>query len=190
MKLLLAILLLTCSAVVFAQAPPPPPPAPPAPPKTIAPPGKSKFAVPRGPDTTKRFEVELKLKNGHIGSVFIGCREGATDGMDRRVDDMAPPPGIGGVGYTFLISPDRRFNLYKDIRAYGDVVQWLFYAKVGGKPVTVSWAADAVPKGYQLYCGLWDGKSKTVADAKDCRKVTSMTLEKTGTCRFWLVKDK
>jgi hypothetical protein len=190
MKPLLCILLTISTAAAFAQPPPPPPPAPPAPPNAGPKDGKSKFAVPRGPDTTKSFDVELKIKHGHIGSVFIGCREGATDGMDRRIDDMAPPPGIGGVGYTFLISPDRRFNLYKDIRDYGDVVQWLFYAKVGSKPVTVSWAAEAVPEGYQLYCGLWDGKTKNVPNPKDCRKVTSMTLEKTGTCRFWLVKDK
>lgn len=155
-----------------------------------APPRKGpKVAVPGGKHhIANSFRINLNIKNGHIGSVEFGCRDGATDGYDRRIDDMAPPPGIGGVGYTFLVSPDRKFNLYKDIRAYADTVQWVFYAKIGRKPVVLSWEKSQIPNAFDLYCAEWDGRSEAVADTVNCRELESVTAEKTTFFRFWIVK--
>lgn len=155
---------------------------------------RPKVAVPRAQgstvkDAARRFEIVVKVENGHIGEVRLGCHEKAGDGYDRRLDDMAPPPGIGGVGYTFLISPDRKFNLYRDTRGFAPTVQWVFYAKVGDKPVTLSWNPEQIPKGYRFYCGLWDGESAQVANPLDAAKTTAITIEKTGLCRFWLVQQ-
>lgn len=157
-----------------------------------SPPGRrSKFAVPETNRLqAKRFHLELQIANGHIGSVFIGCQKGATDAYDNGLDDMAPPPGIGGAGYTFLISPDRKHNLYKDIRAYADTIQWLFYAKPGHKPVDVSWDGTQIPDGWKLYCARWDGRSETVTDTVNCRETQKVTAESTTFFRFWMVRDK
>ena len=134
----------------------------------------------------KDFEIKLNIENGHIGHVFIGCKEKATDGFDNRIDDMAPPPGMGGVGYTFLVSPDRKYNLYRDIRGFEDKVQWVFYAKIGTKPVSLSWDAKLIPPEWNLYCGEWDGKSEGVKKVLDCREKFSISRSKTGFFRFWI----
>lgn len=133
------------------------------------------------------FELELKLQNGHIPQVFIACRSGATDGIDRRMDEMAPPPGIG-TGYTFLVSPDRKSNLYKDVRAPADNVQWVLFARPGGKPVTISWDTKAIPEGWNLYCARWDGQSAQVSEVSDCRVVANVSTAALCYFRFWIAR--
>ncbi len=135
------------------------------------------------------FQIKLNIENGHIGHVFIGCQSDATDGFDSRIDDMAPPPGMGGSGYTFLVSTDRNFNLYKDIRGFADTVQWTFYAKPGSAPVTLSWAPDSIPDGWKFFCSRWDGKSVGVEGTIDCRVETNITTNEIGFFRFWIVRD-
>ena len=130
------------------------------------------------------FQIKIDIQNGHIGHVFIGCQRGATDNFDSRVDDMAPPPGMGGVGYTFLVSPDKKYNLYRDIRGFSDTVQWLFYAKTGTNPVGISWNAESIPKDWNMYCSPWDGKSENVTTTYDCRQTTFVETDKTGFFRF------
>jgi hypothetical protein len=132
------------------------------------------------------FEIKLMIENGHIGHVFVGCHNQATDDFDNRLDDMAPPPGMGGVGYTFLVSPDRKYNLYKDIRGFSDIVTWIFYAKPGTKPTIVSWDPGSIPKGWDMFCSPWDGKSKTVESKINGKTTTSVKTDKTGFFRFWM----
>ncbi len=134
------------------------------------------------------FLIKLNIQHGHIGHVFIGCNENATDDFDNQMDDMSPPPGMGGVGYTFLVSPDRKYNLYKDIRGFADTVQWVFFAKTGKSPVTVSWDPKSIPAGWNMFCSPWDGKSETVPENLNCKKATSIKADKTGFFRFWVVK--
>ena len=152
---------------------------------------KAKSPNPTGEETSSDtdFQMKLDIENGHIGHVYIGCKAGATDGFDNRIDDMAPPPGMGGVGYTFLVSPDRKYNLYRDIRGFSAKVQWVFYAKVGSKPVTLSWEPDSIPNEWNLYCGKWDGKSETLKTVLNCRDKTSIQTNKTGFIRFWVEKE-
>ena len=138
----------------------------------------------------EKFQIKLDIEHGHIGHVYIGCQEDASDDFDSRIDDMAPPPGMGGVGYTFLVSPDRKYNLYRDIRGFSDSVQWVFYAKSGTNPVKVSWEKGSIPEGWNLYCSPWDGKSDSVSVTYDCRKKNSVTLNKTGFFRFWVERVK
>ena len=135
------------------------------------------------------FEIKLMIKNGHIGHVFLGCHDQATDDFDNRLDDMAPPPGMGGIGYTFLVSPDRKYNLYKDIRGFADTIQWVFYAKPGTKPTIVSWDPGLIPRGWDMFCSPWDGKSETVPSNIDCKITTSIKTEKTGFFRFWMQRN-
>lgn len=145
--------------------------------------------TPTPPAADQEFQIQLNIENGHIGQVYIGCKPGATDEFDGRVDDMAPPPGMGGIGYTFLVSPDRKYNLYKDIRGFADRVQWVFYAKTGVKPVQVSWEPQAIPKGWTLYCGAWDGTSEEVTGIINCRQTTTVETKKTGFFRFWIIRE-
>lgn len=142
-------------------------------------------AVPEARSNDEGFELALTLKNGHIGQVFIGCRPGASDGFDNKLDQMAPPPGIG-TGYTFLVSPDRKSNLYKDLRAPGKSAQWVLFARPGGKPVSVSWDKTKLPDNLNLYCARWDGKSADVTDVSDCREVSSISTESLCYFRFWI----
>ena len=145
-------------------------------------------AMRRPPATPDNFTFKLSLDNGHVGEVVIGCNPKATDAYDRRLDDYAPPPGIGGVAYTFLVPPDRKMNLYQDVRApatKAKPVQWIFFARINKDPVTVSWRQAAIPKGLKLYCATWDGKSKETGEIQDMHKVSSIKLEKTGYLRVW-----
>lgn len=152
------------------------------------PPSGRRVALPRppNPDGAKGFRLRIGIEHGHIDSVFIGCSPQASDKFDRGLDDLAPPPGIGGVGFTFLISPDRKMNLYRDIRALADTVQWLLYAKVGTNPVRLTWDPQDIPRQWDLFCGLWDGKSPTILHPIDCRKTTEITIKETAICRFWI----
>jgi len=145
--------------------------------------------------TTKELKshtITIKIKNGHIGQVILGCREGATDGFDLRVDDLAPPPGIGGVAYTYLLAPDKKWYFYKDIREYAETVEWVFHASITKLPVTLTWKADEmqIPEGFRLMAAPWDGKSEKAGKAIDCSKVTEIGLTKTGNIRFTLAREK
>ena len=137
----------------------------------------------------EKFQMKLNVEHGHIGHVFIGCEEGATDGFDSKIDDMAPPPGMGGVGYTFLVSPDRKYNLYRDVRGFSNTVQWVFYAKIGAHPIEVHWDVNEIPQGWSMYCSPWDGKSEKVSVTHDCRKTSSIKSAKTGFIRFWMERE-
>jgi hypothetical protein len=142
--------------------------------------------VAKGPE----FSVKLSVENGHVGELHIACAPGATDGYDRRMDDLVPPPGFGGIGYTFLVPPDRKMNFYRDVRAPAEVTQWLFYGRVGKAPIELSWDAKSLPKALSFYAAKWDGKSKEVGETVDMRKVVKLTLAKTGYVRIWTAKAK
>ena len=157
----------------------------------------SRQALPRKAVAAKAadFVFKLNLDNGHVGELFVGCKPGATDGYDRKLDDYAPPPGIGGVAYTFLVPADRKMNLYKDVRAPSTPekpAQWLFFARIDKEPVTVSWDPKTLPVDANLYLMKWDGKSKEPGKVLNAAKVDKVKLEKTGYLRIWLgpKKDK
>jgi hypothetical protein len=151
----------------------------------------ARVAVPRQTKAPVReLTVKLTLENGHIPAVFLSCRDGATAGFDPRIDVMAPPAGIGGIGFTCLIPPDREHNLYRDVRPFGDVVQWLLYAKPGGKPIKVSWEPDQLPATRDLFCGRWDGKSQDMTDVINCRETREVTTDSLCFFRFWMVPAK
>ena len=99
---------------------------------------------------------------------------------------MAPPPGMGGAGFTFLISPDRKHNLYRDIRGHTDSPQWVLYAKPGAAAVTVSWEPAAIPQDSNLYCSRWDGASEQVSETVNCREVHSISTKELVFFRFWI----
>ena len=136
------------------------------------------------------YSVKLAIKGGHLAEVFLVCAAGATDGYDRELDDLAPPLGFGGVGYTFLVPPDRKMNHYRDVRPPADVTQWLFYGRPAKSPVELSWDPKELPAGLNFYAAKWDGKSKDVGTVIDMRKVTKVMLEKTGYVRIWTAKAK
>jgi len=98
----------------------------------------------------KDFEITLNLKGSHLAKLILGCNKKGSDKYDRGLDDMAPPQGIE-TGYSSLISPDKRFYLYKDIRGYSDDVIWFLYsAQYKEKPLIVSWDTKSVPPGYVM----------------------------------------
>ena len=158
-------------------------------------PKASQLALPRQPAAIKAddFLLELTLDNGHVGELYIGCKPGATDGYDRKLDDYAPPPGIGGVAYTFLVPADRKMNLYKDVRAPSTPekpAQWLFFARIDKEPVTVTWDPKTLPVDAEIYMMKWDGKSKEPGTILDANKVQSVKFEKTGYLRIWMAPKK
>ena len=150
----------------------------------------AKQALPRPAVQGPTFSVKLELVGGHVGELHFGCAPGATDGYDRKLDDLVPPPGFGGVGYTFLVPPDRKMNFYRDVRPPADVTQWLFYGRVGKAPIELSWNAKTLPEGLNFYAAKWDGKSNEVGEIIDLRKVGKLKLEKTGYVRIWTAKTK
>jgi len=96
------------------------------------------------------FRVRLELVHGHLRECWFGIDPRGTDGFDRRLDEMAPPPGIE-TGYTAFISPDGRYFYYKDIRGPGKRVVWKFMARVfPGKPIRIRWDAKRLPSGYRF----------------------------------------
>ncbi len=143
--------------------------------------------IKKGLKSTVNDIFTIHIEYGHLGEVLIGCSEHATDGFDPLFDDMAPPPGMGGIGYTFLISPDRKYNLYKDIRGYSNEIQWVLYVKPGSNPVTLSWLPNEIPPHWELFCAPWDGKSETLGAAIDCRKNSRITANKTTFFRLWII---
>ncbi|MCK5834397.1 MAG: hypothetical protein KAG98_01525 [Lentisphaeria bacterium] len=115
---------------------------------------------------------EVKIKNGHLGKVILGVDAKATDGYDRGLDDMAPPPGMQ-TGYTALVSADKKSYLYRDTRKSGDSIEWIFYSKVyKKKAVVISWDKTKLLPGYKLVLEHGD-------DTIDMSKKSSLTLSKT-----------
>lgn len=120
--------------------------------------------------TVNSFEV--KIKNGHLGKVILGVDAKATDGYDRGLDDMAPPPGMQ-TGYTALVSADKKSYLYRDTRKNSDLIEWIFYSKVyKKKAVVLSWDKTKLLPGYKLVLEHGD-------DSIDMSKKDSITLSKT-----------
>lgn len=123
------------------------------------------------------FTVRLGLKHGHIREVFFGCAEKATDGYDRGLDDLAPPPGIE-TGYTAFIaaSQSRMPPFYKDIRGHAERVTWRFGATVYKskdgrvvKPIEISWDPAALPAGVDF--AIQHGEEPV-----DMRTVSTLTV--------------
>ena len=117
------------------------------------------------------FRVRLGLVHGHLRECWFGCEKGATDGYDRRLDEMAPPPGIQ-TGYTAFVSPDKKFRLYKDIRGFSDILVWHFGAQVyDHKTIEITWEPKALPKAYDFTIEM-DGKKF------DMRRVKNISVPK------------
>jgi len=121
------------------------------------------------------FAVKLSLKNAHLREVFFGYSVKATKGYDRKVDDFAPPPGIQ-TGYVGFIPGVKNLPLYyKDIRGPEPEQVWHFYTKVHqGKPLSISWQQDAIPKNWSL---TMQRKKEKI----DMRKSSSITLQESQT---------
>ncbi len=116
--------------------------------------------------------LELRIINGHLGKVILGLHEKATDGYDKGLDDMAPPPGMQ-TGYTALVPPDKKAYLYRDTRKPASEIEWIFYSKVyKDKAVKLAWNAKDIPSGYNFE--IQQGE-KTI----DMRKTLSITIPKT-----------
>lgn len=122
--------------------------------------------------TVAVHNFEIKIKNGHLGKVILGLDAKATDGYDRGLDDMAPPPGMQ-TGYTALVSADKKSYLYRDTRKNSDSIEWIFYSKVyKKKAVVISWDKTNLLPGYKLVLEHGD-------DSIDMSKKGSITLSKT-----------
>lgn len=113
-------------------------------------------------------KFELTITNGHLGKVILGINENATDGYDRGLDDMAPPPGME-TGYTALVSPDKKY-LYRDTRKPAKEIEWIFRSKVyKEKAVVVSWDIKTIPADYNF--DIQQGETNI-----DMRKQSSITI--------------
>jgi hypothetical protein len=107
---------------------------------------------------SRDFVLTLQLTNSHLGQIFLGCQQGATDGFDRKLDDLAPPPGIQ-TGYAGFISTLGNTLLYKDIKAHGDPKEWRISLEVfEGKPLRIAWRPDQLPRFYKLVLVTADGE--------------------------------
>ncbi len=114
------------------------------------------------------FRIRLGLVNGHLRECWFGCEKGATDKYDRRLDEMAPPPGIQ-TGYTAFISPDNKFWLYKDVRGFGQEIVWRFSAQVyDQKTIEISWDPKEFPEAYDFTLEL----DKKTLNMREIRKVS------------------
>lgn len=117
------------------------------------------------------FKVKLHLKNSHLGELYFGTAEGASDKYNPEYDLPAPPPGIQ-VGYTAFIS--RPVFLYTDLKEPAEKVSWAYSVKLfPGKPVTVSWSQSDFPDHYKFTMIVGDRKI-------DMNTVSSFVFEKDG----------
>lgn len=106
--------------------------------------------APKPAEKKQENVVTLHIKNGHLSKVLLAIDEKATDGYDRGLDDMAPPPGME-TGYTALVSPDKQMYLYRDSRKPAKEIEWIFYGKVHkDKVITVSWDKTKLPADYNF----------------------------------------
>ncbi len=125
--------------------------------------------------------VTLHIKNGHLSKVILAINEKATDGYDKKLDDMAPPPGME-TGYTALVSPDKQMYLYRDSRKPGKEIEWIFYGKVHKeKVITVSWDKEKLPADYSF--DLVQGDKTIKMD-----QVDSIQIDKTDAIIITAVK--
>lgn len=109
------------------------------------------------------FVLTLQLTNSHLGQIFLGCQQGATDAFDRNLDDLAPPPGIQ-TGYAGFISTLGNTLLYKDIKAHGDPKEWRISVEVfEGKPLRIAWRPEQLPRFYKLVLVTSDGEQDMAA---------------------------
>jgi hypothetical protein len=119
-------------------------------------PENHKIVTPTPVEQCQNFEI--KIKNGHLGKVILGVDPKATDGYDRGLDDMAPPPGMQ-TGYTALVSADKKSYLYRDTRKNSDTIEWIFYSKVyENKAVILTWDKKKLLPGYKLVLEHGDEK--------------------------------
>ncbi len=117
------------------------------------------------------FVLPIRLANAHLGQIFLGCQQGATDAFDRGIDDLAPPPGIQ-TGYVGFISTLSNSLLYKDIKAHGDLKEWRLSIQVyEGKPLKMSWQESQLPRFYSLSLLTGDGEV-------DMRKINHVEFTK------------
>lgn len=104
------------------------------------------------------FVLPIRLTNAHLGQVFLGCQQGATDAFDKGIDDLAPPPGIQ-TGYVGFVSTLPNSLLYKDVKSHGDLKEWRLSIQVyEGKPLKMSWQESQLPKFYSLTLLTGDGE--------------------------------
>jgi len=126
------------------------------------------------------FVLALQLTNSHLGQIFLGCRQGATDGFDRDLDDLAPPPGIQ-TGYAGFISTLGNTLLYKDIKAHGDLKEWRISLQVHeGKPLRIAWRTDQLPRFYSLVMVTGD-QEKDMAAVNQVEFTESQVVAIVGT---------
>lgn len=129
---------------------------------------------------SRDFVLTLQLTNSHLGQIFLGCQQGATDGFDRSLDDLAPPPGIQ-TGYAGFISTLGNTLLYKDIKAHGDLKEWRISLEVfEGKPLRISWRPDLLPRFYKLVLVTADGEVDMAA-VKQAEFTESQVIAIVGT---------
>lgn len=96
------------------------------------------------------FEVRLGLSGAHLAEVFFGCRPAATDGFDRGLDELAPPPGIE-TGYVGFLPPANLPLFYRDVRGLEGPHEWKLYVRVhGDRPVEIAWDRTSLPAGWLL----------------------------------------
>ena len=94
------------------------------------------------------FEVRLGLTQAHLEEVFFGCHAKGTDGYDRELDDLAPPPGID-TGYVGFVPPGKLPYFYKDVRGPLGPHEWRLLVRVAKeRPVQVSWDPKTLPAGW------------------------------------------
>lgn len=127
---------------------------------------------------------ELRISNGHLGKVILGLSENATDGYDKGLDDMAPPPGMQ-TGYTALVTPDLKAYYYRDTRKPAEEVEWIFSGKVyKDKAIKLSWNAKDIPVGYRFEIQQGDD------EPLDMSKSLSVTISETSALLITAYKIK
>lgn len=121
------------------------------------------------------FEVPLGVRNAHLLEVRLGCNARGTDGYDRGLDDLAPPPGIE-TGFVGFIAPSRMPFFYKDIRGPVGPHEWRLRIGVfRDREVELRWKAADLPEGWEFTITTPEGVQNMRAGT-DIRLAESATL--------------
>ncbi len=95
------------------------------------------------------WELSFQVDAGREHTVTIGVNDTASQGYDRKIDRVSPPPPPEGF-YTFLPinDPNAKYvsMLWNDIRAPGDAIVWRLLMKRVEEEGRIEWNPNSIPK--------------------------------------------
>ncbi|GIU71240.1 MAG: hypothetical protein KatS3mg003_0719 [Candidatus Nitrosocaldaceae archaeon] len=134
-------------------------------------------------------EIEAKAKSLKSNDAIFGATDTSTDGFDKGLDTIAPPPPIGEHIEVYFYHPDWPFVIngraYGDFMTLDDSIEWplrVAYMANDNSDVTLKW--DIEIDGYNIW--LMDNDGNILADMEKDKKY-EFAAEANNTYEFKIV---